>query len=56
MEKPRLCFSISIGVTPLPRHLQVSAQKPAEFSAAGDCNGFLFCGNNAICAFGSFRL
>jgi hypothetical protein len=49
MKKPRLRFSISIGVTPLPRHLQVSGQTRAEFSAAVI---FAFCGNRPIRAFG----
>jgi hypothetical protein len=49
MEKPRLRLSISIGVTPLPRPLQVSGQKPAEFSAV---MAMVFFGNRGISAFG----
>ena len=46
MEKPCLRFSIFFGVTPLPRHLQVSSQKRAEFSAVGDGNDLCFSGKS----------
>ena len=45
MEKPCLRFSISVGVTPLPRHLQGWSQMRAEFSEA-DGNDLCFSGKS----------